>query len=173
VRTVGDPGAMWRDVQRVAYDIDPRQPISRPQTLEQVRSTSIASPRLTATLATLFAILALIVTAAGIGGVVSFFVSQRSVEIGVRRALGAPRWTLMRMVIQQGLAPVAIGLAAGVAIALVSTRAVARLLFEIHPADPATYVAVVAMLAVVAAMACLAPARRAAAIEPATMLRTE
>jgi len=173
LRTTDDPIAMWRMVQRVAREIDPRQPISRPQTLQQVRSTSIASPRVMATLVGLFAIVALAVTAAGIAGVVSSFVAQRTTEIGVRRALGAPRAALVRLVAIEGLAPVAIGLAVGAGASLLTTRVVARLLFAVRPTDAATYSAVVAMLSAVAAVACAIPARRAASIEPAITLRAD
>ena len=173
VRTAGDPVAMWQAVQQAAHDVDSRQPISRPQTLQQARNASIASPRLTTTLVALFAALALVITAAGIAGAVSFFVSQRALEIGVRRALGAPRWRLIGMVARQALTPVVAGLACGLGLALFATRAFVRLLFEVQPTDPATYAAVIGTVIAVATLACIVPARRAALIEPATTLRAE
>jgi len=124
-------------------------------------------------LVTLFAFVALIITAAGIAGVVSFSVNQRTTEIGVRMALGAPRSSVTQMILRQGLTPVVIGLAAGLAGALMMTRVVTRLLFAVEPTDPVTYAAVIAVLAAVASLACLAPARRAAAIDPMKALRAD
>jgi len=173
VRTTGDPGAMWQQVLQVARELDARQPISRPQTLDQVRSTSMSSPRVTTTLLMLFALVALLTTAAGIAGVVSFLVTQRAVEIGVRRALGATRWALLRLMVRQALAPVIAGLAAGLGLATLATPALVRMLFEVRPTDPLTYAAVIGTLTATAAMAALIPARRAAMIEPATTLRAE
>jgi predicted permease len=173
LRTTGDPSAMWQHVLRVARALDARQPISRPLTLEQVRSRSMASPRLTTMLLMLFAVVALLTTAAGIAGVVSFLVTQRAVEIGVRRALGATRWALLQMIVGQALTPVAAGLAVGVGLATLATPALNRLLFEVRPTDPFTYAAVIATLIAVAAIASIIPAGRAATIEPATTLRAE
>ena len=155
------------------HDVDVRQPVSQIRTLEAIRSRSLAPPRLTALLVTLFAAVALIVTAAGIAGVVSFSVNQRTTEIGVRMALGAPRSSVVRMIVRQGLKPVTIGLACGLGGALLLTRVVARLLFAVEPTDPITYAAVITLLAAVAALACLAPARRAAAIDPMQALRAD
>ena len=173
IRAAADPSVFARRIPAVVHDVDPRQPVSRIQTLEAVRNRSLAPPRLTALLVTLFAAVALVITAAGIAGVVSFLVNQRTTEIGVRMALGAPRSTVVRMIVAQGLGPVAAGLALGVAGALMLTRVVARLLFAVEPTDPPTYVAVAVTLTIVATLACLAPARRAAAIDPMRALRAE
>jgi predicted permease len=173
VRTAADPGSFARRIPAVVHDVDSRQPVSQIRTLEAIRSHSLAPPRLTAMLVTLFAAIALIITAAGIAGVVSFSVNQRTTEIGVRMALGAPRASVVRMIVRQGLTPVTIGLSCGLAAALMMTRVVARLLFSVEPTDPITYAAVVTVLAAVAALACLAPARRAAAIDPMRALRAD
>jgi putative ABC transport system permease protein len=117
--------------------------VSRIRTLEAIRSHSLAPPRLTALLVTLFAAVALMVTAAGIAGVVSFSVHQRTTEIGVRMALGAPRSSVVKMIVRQGLTPVTVGLACGLAGALAMTRVVARLLFAVEPTDPLTYTAAI------------------------------
>jgi putative ABC transport system permease protein len=172
-RTAGDPAAFSRRIPELVHEVDPRQPVSQIQTLEAIRNHSLAPPRLTAMLVTLFAGVALVSTAAGIAGVVSFLVNQRTAEIGVRMALGAPRASVVRMIVGQGLGPVAAGLTLGVAGALMLTHVVARLLFAVEPTDPPTYVAVAVTLAIVAALACLAPARRAAAIDPMRALRTD
>ncbi len=113
VRTAADAGAFARRMPAIVHEIDPRQPVSRIRTLESIRSHSLAPPRLTAMLVTLFAAVALIVTAAGIAGVVSFSVNQRTTEIGVRMALGASRSSVVRMIVRQGLSPVAVGLTLG------------------------------------------------------------
>ena len=173
VRTAADPASFGRRVPALVHDVDARQPVSQIRTLEAIRSHSLAPPRLTAMLVTLFAGVALIITAAGIAGVVSFSVNQRTTEIGVRMALGAPRSSVVRMIVRQGLTPVTLGLACGLAGALLMTRVVARLLFAVEPTDPVTYAAVIATLAAVAALACLVPARRAAAIDPMRALRAE
>jgi putative ABC transport system permease protein len=171
VRSTGDPMSLARAIQGDIRAVDPRQPISRIQTLEAVRTSSLDSRRLTMMLVTLFAIVALIITAAGIGGVVSFSVNQRTTEIGVRMALGAPRSAVVGMIMRQGLTPVVVGLALGILGADALTRLVVRLLFEVHPNDPPTYTIVLVLLVVIAALACLAPARRAASIDPMDALR--
>ena len=171
VRTAGDPRGSVRDIQSIVRSIDPKQPMSRIETLEEARSRTLVSPRLTTMLVTLFAVVALVITAAGIAGVVSFSVNQRTMEIGVRMALGARRSSVVAMIVRQGLMPVTIGLAAGVAGAVLLTRLLARLLFAIDPTDPPTFAFVLVVLALVATLACLAPARRAAAIDPMQALR--
>jgi ABC-type antimicrobial peptide transport system permease subunit len=173
IRTAADPGSFARRVPALVHDVDARQPVSRIRTLESIRSHALAPPRLTAMLVTLFAGVALIITAAGIAGVVSFSVNQRTTEIGVRMALGAPRSSVVRMIVRQGLTPVTLGLAAGLVLALAMTRVVAQMLFGVEATDPMTYVAVVGVLAAVAAIACLVPARRAAAIDPMQALRAD
>ena len=173
IRAAADPSAFARRIPEVVHEVDARQPVSRIQTLEAVRNRSLAPPRLTAMLVTLFAAVALVITAAGIAGVVSFLVNQRTTEIGVRMALGASRPAVVRMIVGQSLGPVVAGLVLGLGGALMLTRVVTRLLFAVEPTDPPTYVAVAIMLAVVAALACLAPARRAATIDPMRALRAE
>jgi putative ABC transport system permease protein len=173
VRTSGDPMASLGSIQAAGRHVDPKQPISHVETLEDVRVGALASPRVTATLVSLFAFVALLITAAGIAAVVSFSVNQRTAEIGVRMALGAPTSTVVGMIVRQGLTPVAFGLGLGVGCAFVMTRLVAALLFAVAPTDPPTFAIVLTVLAAVAAMACLAPARRAAAIDPMHALRAD
>jgi predicted permease len=173
VRTAADPSPFALRIPAIVRDVDARQPVSRIRTLDAVRSHSLAPPRLTAMLVALFAAVALVITAAGIAGVVAFSVNQRTLEIGVRMAMGAPQASLVRMIVRQALTPVAIGLGLGWFGSLLMTPVVARLLFAVEPTDPATYFASVTVLAAVAALACLAPARRAAAVDPMRALRAD
>jgi len=173
VRTQGDPWALVAPIRERVRQLDPKQPVGRVRTLEQVRANDLASPRLTTALIGLFALLALVITAAGIVGVVSYSVSQRTQEIGIRMALGADRDRVVQMVLRQGLAPVVIGMAAGVIGALALTKLMAGLLFGVGPTDPTTFAAVLLGLFLVAATACWHPARRAAGIEPMLALRSD
>ena len=100
-----------KDLREAIRRVDPQQPVTRIQTLEQVRSNALASPRLIATLLGLFALLALLITAAGIGGVLAFSVNQRTREIGIRMALGASHASVLKMVVRQGMTLVLLGLA--------------------------------------------------------------
>lgn len=171
VGTDGDPSSLTRDVRGAVHAVDPRQPIADVRSFDEVRAGSLASPRTTAMLLGLFAMLALVVTAAGIGGVIALTVSQRTREIAVRMALGAKRADVVAMVLRQGLGLVLAGLVLGAAAALALGRLMATLLFDIAPTDPVTYLTVALLVIVVAALACFAPARRAAGIDPMVMLR--
>jgi ABC-type antimicrobial peptide transport system permease subunit len=162
---------MERQVRNVVHAIDPDQPVDRFRTLAEVRSASLESPRLTAILLGLFALLALVITAAGIAGVVAFSVHQRTQEFGIRMALGARRNNVLGMVLRQGLQLVLAGLAIGLAGALVLTRALTTILFGVQPTDAITFLAVSMVLVAVAAAACLIPARRAASVDPMVALR--
>jgi putative ABC transport system permease protein len=155
------------------YKVDPEQPVDNFRTFEEVRADSIASPRLTAILLGLFASLALIVTATGIGGVIAFSVGQRTQEIGIRVALGARRTAVMWMVLKQGLILTTVGLTLGIAGAFALTRLMSGLLFGVQPTDPLTFGAVSLILILIATLACLLPARRALAIDPIVALRSE
>jgi putative ABC transport system permease protein len=172
-RTQGDPMAIARAVVQRLYEVDPNQPAGRIQSLEQYRADSIAAPRLTANLLGLFALLALAIAAAGIGGVMALAVSQRTHEIGVRMAIGARPAEIVRMILSQGMGLALIGVGIGVATAFALTRAVKMFLFGVTPNDPATFLGVGAVLAAAALAACYVPARRAARVDPLRALRTE
>jgi putative ABC transport system permease protein len=172
VRTSGDPHAAARIVEDEIHAIDPDQPVANVETLEEIRGESLASPRLTASLLGMFALLALVITGAGLAGVVAFSVSQRTQEIGVRMALGAERGEVLSMVLRQGMRLVLAGLVLGVAGALLATRLISGLLYGVGTTDPLTFAGVGLVLMAVAAAACLVPARRAATVDPIIALRS-
>jgi putative ABC transport system permease protein len=172
MRTTGPVSAdLPRQAREALYSIDPNQPADQFRTLEEVRSQSVEAPRLTAILIGLFAGLAVLITAAGLGGVIAFSVNQRTQEFGVRMALGATPSSLLGMVLKQALTLVAMGLAIGLVGALVSGRTLRTLLFNVTPTDVLTYVAVSIAFLAVAVIACALPARRAAAVDPMIALR--
>ena len=172
-RTQGDPMKIARAAVQHLYEVDPNQPAGHIQSLEQVRADSIAAPRLTANLLGLFALLALAIAAAGIGGVMALSVSQRIHEIGVRMAMGARPAEIIWMVLKQGMTLALVGVAAGALGAFALTKALKSLLFGVTPSDPATFGIVAAVLAVAALSACYIPARRAAHVDPLQALRAE
>jgi putative ABC transport system permease protein len=171
VRSNVEPETMAREIRAAVQMVDPEQPVDNFRTLADVRSASIAPRKLTATLLGLFGLLALIITATGIAGVIAFSVNQRTQEFGVMMALGAPRVNVLAMVLRQGLQLVLIGLAIGLGGALVLTRMLTTMLFGIEPTDGITFVAVSMVLIAVAALACLVPAKRAASVDPMIALR--
>jgi ABC-type antimicrobial peptide transport system permease subunit len=153
------------------HALDSHQPVDQFRTLDEVRAASLAAPRLTATLVGVFAGIALLITAAGLAGVIAFSVNQRAQEFGIRMALGASRESVLHLVLGQGLRLVATGLVIGGAGALALASAVRTVLFETEPTDLPTFLGVAAVLASVALAACLMPARRAASVDPLVALR--
>jgi putative ABC transport system permease protein len=172
-RTLGYPMAVARTAVQRLYEVDPNQPAGRIQSLEQYRADSIAAPRLTANLLGLFALLALAIAAAGIGGVMALSVSQRTHEIGVRMAIGAHPGEIIRMILGQGMGLALAGVTIGLLGAFALTHAVKTLLFGVTPTDPLTFLGVAAVLAAAAFVACYVPARRASRIDPNIALRVE
>jgi len=146
-------------------------PVDNIRTLMEIRLDSLAPRRLTASLLALFALLAVLIAAAGIGGVLAFSVSQRTREIGVRLALGAQRIEVLALVFRQGGAMIAIGLAIGAVGALWLTRFMQGLVFGIGARDPLTLAVACLTLAAVGLIASLGPARRATAVDPVIALR--
>ena len=173
IRTSGDPEVMANQLKEIVWRIDPGQPVSNVATLEATRQASVASPRLQAALLGLFAALALIITAAGLAGVVAFSVGRRRREIGIRIALGARAEQVLGMVVGQGMRLVVYGLGLGLAVALLGANLLRDHLFEIPPRDPATYSVVVLTLLFTAALAALLPARQATRVAPTVALRSE
>jgi predicted permease len=172
LRTNATPAALMGELRAAIHHADPQQPITSIETLEQVRESILGPRRLIATLLGLFALLALVITAAGIGGVLAFSVGQRTQEIGIRMALGANRREVLWMVLRQALALVGTGLALGTLSAFFLSQLIASLLYAVPPNDPVTFAAVALALLAVTVVACLWPARCATVISPITALRT-
>jgi len=173
IKTAGEPMSVARSIIELLYAIDPNQPAARVRSLEQVRAESVAAPRLTSNLLSLFALLALGIAATGIGGVMALAVGQRRHEIGVRMAIGARPGEIVRMILGQGMALALVGVALGLFGALWLTRLMQQLLFEVTPNDPLTYIGVAVVLGLAALVACYVPARRAARVDPIIALRAE
>ena len=173
VRTAGDPAAFGQILRDTVHKVDPNQPVEAVQTLDDLRSEALAAPRLTATLLVVFAALALLVTLAGIGGVIATSVTQRTREFGLRMALGAHRGTVLTMVLRQGLTLVAIGLVFGIGGALAAGRVLSAYLYQTAPRDPLIIAAVAAVFVIAGVLACLIPARRATTVDPLIALRAE
>jgi ABC-type antimicrobial peptide transport system permease subunit len=173
VRTSGEPKAAAGAIRAALRGEDAQLPTQAIRTMEEVVDRSLAQRRFQSTLMGIFAASALLVASLGIYGVVSYSVSRRRSEIGIRMALGARRSQLLGLIIRQGMVPVVVGLAAGVAVALFLGHAIRGLLFGVLPADPLTIAAVTVMLLVVAALACVVPARRATGRDAVASLRFE
>src|SRR5580692_9958957 len=173
IKTAAEPGSIARQITRAVHEVDPQAAVTHAMTLEQARYESMASPRVTTTLLGLFAALALLIAASGIGGIMALTVSQRVREIGIRIALGAQPSGILKMILGHGLLLASIGLAIGVAGALSLKGLVKSLLFGVAPADPVTFAVVGMVLGGVALLASYVPARRAASIDPIDALRME
>jgi len=173
VRTTGDPASLATEVQAAIHSIDRNVPISELQTMEQVVTKATGESRFYLTLLGAFAGVALVLAAVGIYGVMSYSVSRRIHEIGIRMALGAQREHVLRLVVWHGVTLAIAGIAVGLAGALALTRLMSGLLYGTKPADPATFVAAVLVLGLVAIVSSYIPARRAAKVEPMVALRYE
>lgn len=173
VRTTGDPMAIAASVRAQVRALDPNIPVANVRPMSEVVSSALATPRLTGFLLGTFAVIALTLAAVGIYGVLSYLVARRTHEIGIRLAVGANRSQVLGLVLRQGLTLAAFGIGAGVSAALVLTRLMQSLLYEVRPADPVTFAAVAMALTAVAAVACALPAYRATRVSPTTALRTE
>jgi putative ABC transport system permease protein len=171
IRAASAPDALAPVVRAAVYSVDPDQPIHQLRPLDDVRTASLTPPRLTATLIGIFAGLALLITASGIGGVIAFSVSQRTHEFGLRVALGARRGNVVSLVVGEGVRLTLMGLAIGVVGAPLLSGLLSTMLFGVEPTDAVTYVSVSSMLLIVAGLACLLPALRAASIDPMQALR--
>jgi putative ABC transport system permease protein len=173
IHTAGDPSALASPLRSTLRTLDPDVPMAEVQTLEQALGTWAAERRLTMLVVSCFALLALTLGAIGIYGVMTYFVSQRTREIGIRIALGALPREILRLVLSQGIWLAAVGILAGLAGALVTTRLLSDLLFEVRPSDPPTYLVTAVALALVALVATLLPALRATRVDPIESIRSE
>ncbi|HYN85401.1 MAG TPA: ABC transporter permease [Pyrinomonadaceae bacterium] len=173
VRSSVEPGGLVAGVREAVRQIDKAQPVSEVREMEQLVTEAAAQPRLNSLLLGLFAGLALLLAAAGIYGVMSYSVSQRTHEIGLRMALGAQKRDVLRLVVGQCIRFTLIGLALGLTCAFALTRVMATLLYGVDPTDPPTFAAGAALLMLVAVLSCYLPARRATKVDPLVALRYE
>ena len=173
MRTTVEPTSLAAAVRREVQSIDPDQPIATVRTMDEWVARAVAGPRYRTVLLALFAIVALLLASTGIYGVMSYSVTQRTHEIGVRMALGARQWDVLKLVVRQGMFLVLLGVAIGLAGAFALTRVMETLLFGVTAKDPVTFVAVAGLLTFVAFVACYLPARRATKVDPLVALRYE
>jgi len=173
VRAAMDPTTLQQAILKAVHDVNKDQPLTDVKTLEQIKSESMADNRLRSTLLAVFAVVAVLLSAIGIYGVISYSVAQRTHEIGIRAALGASAGNILGLVLRSGMLMTGIGLVLGVIGALALSRLLASLLFGVGERDPTTIAAVAAILAAVALLACYLPARRATKVDPVIALRYE
>lgn len=160
-------------IESIVREVDPSLPVIRLREMDTVFRESLSRPRLLAQLLGGFAALALFLASIGTYGLLSYLVTERRREIGIRMALGAERTSVLRHIMGQGLRLALFGLAGGMAGAFALTRLMATLLFDVEPNDPATLVAVAAAITGVATLACFIPAQRATRVDPVVVLRDE
>ena len=173
LRTTGDPLSLIRPLHGQLAVMDKNIPLFKVQTFDDLVLASAAAPRFQTLLVTGFAAIALGLSAIGLYAVLSYMVAQRTLEIGLRIALGAQRSDILRLILRRGLALAVIGLGIGVFASLTLTRFMAGLLYEVRPFDPLSLLAVSAVLLAVAVVASSAPALRAARLDPMTTLRQQ
>jgi putative ABC transport system permease protein len=173
VRTSNEPASLAAAIRAAIAAIDPQAPISGVATMQEVVSASLANQRFGVILFTLFAAVALLLAAFGIYGVISYGVTQRTHEIGIRVALGAKRGEVLALVVGEAMRPALLGAVLGLGAAFGLTRLLAGLLFAVKPADPATFALVFILLIAVSLLACYIPARRAMCVDPVVALRYE
>ncbi|HEY4423837.1 MAG TPA: FtsX-like permease family protein, partial [Pyrinomonadaceae bacterium] len=173
IKGASDPNLLISSVRGAVKSIDPDQPIYSPRTMDEIRAESVAPERLNLTLLSLFAGIALVLAIVGIYGVMSYSVTQRTHEIGIRMAIGARPLDVFKMIIGNGMKLALLGVAIGLAGAFVLTRFMATMLFGVAPTDAVTFGGISALLIAVALLACYLPGRRATKVEPTISLRYE
>ena len=173
IRAAGDPAGITPAVRQEVRTLDPSQPVFDVRSMQEVLYGSVAQPRFRTFLVGMFAVLALVLAALGLYGVVAYSVSQRTTELGIRVALGAQPGSIVKLVVLRAAGLAAVGLGIGLAITLAGSRLIARFLFGVSPADPVTLGIVSFVILFVALTASWAPALKAARVDPATALRAE
>jgi putative ABC transport system permease protein len=173
LRARSDPNQLLASVREQVKAVDPDQPIYNIRTMNEIRAESVAPERLNLTLLSIFAGIALMLAIVGIYGVMSYAVTQRTHEIGIRMAIGAEPWDVFRMVLGQGMILAVIGIVIGLVGAFVLTRWMTSMLFGVEPTDPLTFTAIAVLLVTVALLACYLPGRRATKVDPVVSLRYE
>jgi predicted permease len=173
VQTEGDPYTLLPALREVLKGMDPSIPMAQVRTLDEVLEASVAQPRFAVTLLGVFASVALVLALIGIYGVLTYAVSRRTQEIGIRMALGAERGSVVGLVVRQGMAMALLGVVIGTGFALGLTRFMEGMLYGVDSQDPLTFLAVPALFGAVALIACSIPATRAARVAPSTALRRE
>jgi putative ABC transport system permease protein len=173
VRTAGDPLSLANAVREAIWSVDKEQPVWKVRTLEWLLQRSLGPQRFLLQLLGTFSALALLLASVGIYGVLSYAVTQRTREIGIRAALGATGADILRLVLKQGVKLSLLGLSLGLLAALPLTRLMKGMLFGVNTTDPLTFAGIALLLALVALMACWIPARRATKVDPLVALRCE
>jgi putative ABC transport system permease protein len=173
VRAQGDPSVLAQPLRREVHQINPELPVFGERTMEEVVAASLSQRRFALQVVGAFGVLALLLAGVGVYGVVSYSVSQRTREIGIRLALGSTTGAILRRVLGQGLRLALAGVGAGLLAALAVTRLLSGLLFGVAPTDPLTYAGLALLLIAVALLACYVPARRAMRVDPLSALRHE
>jgi putative ABC transport system permease protein len=173
IRASGDTANLVSSVRKIIREVDPDQPVSNVATMSEVLGVEAAQRRMGMIMLAAFAGLALLLASLGIYGVLAYFVTQHTNEIGVRIALGANRRNILALVLKKGMGLTLLGIAIGMAAAFALTRLMSSLLFGVKAFDPLTFVAVPLLLAMVALLACWIPARRATKVDPMIALRYE
>jgi predicted permease len=173
VRTASDPLAMSVPVEKEIAALDPELPVSNVQTMQQAIGDSLGNTSFSATLVLSFAVLSLVLASVGLYGVLSYLMTQRTTELGVRMALGAQRDQVLRLMLFDGLRPAIIGLALGALASAGITQLIGSMLYDTRPLDPLVYVTVTLSLLMVATLACMIPAWRASRLDPMQALRAE
>jgi putative ABC transport system permease protein len=173
VKSSTDPGTLVGPIRQEIRNLDPNLPVANVRSMSQVVGSSLSAPRFTGFLLGTFAAVALALSAIGIYGVLSYLVSRRTREIGIRLAIGAGRSQVLKMVLGSGLTLALVGVACGLGVALAVTPLMRGLLHDVRPADPVTFVSVGVVLSFVAVLASLVPAWRATRVDPVVALKTE